>query len=172
MKAIELFQLNFGTVKQICQDYKIQPQQVLETVNHQKEQLREAQIKIKKLKNELWQTKIPQLVESTKEVCKIPFLFFETKSMGNDELRELASNLEKQKPGFYFLISKNDSKISFLATVDKALKEKINLRKLSLWLKEKYALKGGGPDTLIQGGGEKLPSNLENELIKWIEENA
>ena len=172
MNAIKTFQQSFGTIKQICQDYKIQPHQATETISHQKEQLRESQLQIKKLKQELWQTKVPQLIEKSKTICDIPFILFETKNMANEDLRNLASGLEKQKAGFYFLISKNKDKTSFLAIIDRSLKEKINLRKLSQWLKESHSLSGGGPETMIQGGGEKIPSSLESKLIEWIENNA
>ncbi|MBT3455877.1 alanine--tRNA ligase [bacterium] len=172
LKALELFQDCFGAVKVLCQEFKVKPEEVLGSVSKQKDLLKDSILEIRKLKKSLLADKIPQFLESIKSVNEVPFLYLELDGTGQDEIKELAKNLNQKKPGLYFLVNKSNSGASFFVTLDKALKNKIDLKEFSNWLKNTHQMRGGGSDTLVQGGTKSIPQDLEKSIIEWLGKNA
>jgi len=82
--------------------------------------------------------------------------------------------LEKINPGLYFILSKTKETeiFSFIIYQSKNLEHRISLKKLSEMLKNKFGIRGGGSDDMIQGGGENINiKNLEAEIISWLKLN-
>ena len=167
-KAVELFQNNYETVKALCEQFKIKPEQVVDVVQKQAEQYRAALIEIKQLKKLAWKSQVGQWQADVKTVGSVPFLFLSFEGMGNDDLKQMCMEIEKKSPGFYFLISKNDERTNFLGFVSKSIEKSVDLKKLSATLKETCNLRGGGKPTLIQGGGVDVTCDIEKVVVSWL----
>lgn len=169
-KAIESFQESFNTVKNLSQEFKIKPEQVIDTVLKQKEQIKNLQNIISKLKKDAIKAQVPEWTKKTELINDIPFLFLELEDLNSSELKEIALMLESKRPGFYFIISNANDSSSFLCMVSEKYKDKIALKDFNAWLKKEHNLIGGGKD-LIQGGGSKYDKSLEKEIKEWLEKN-
>ena len=111
---------------------------------------------------------LPQWKEETTEVNGIPFLFLSFTDTANDELREIAQLLQKQQPGFYFLISEKDIRSNFLVSNADQFSDRLNLKDFGSWLKDEHGLRGGGPKNILQGGGGKIDMKLRDAIVGWL----
>lgn len=167
-KAIELFQEEFETIKKLSQEFKIKPEEVLETVLKQKEDLQKAEAQIRKIRKSHIDSKIPTWLEKVDESGKVPFLHLVVEDYDMSELRDISQKLIDKKPGFYFLQSNHNDKTFFLAAVAKQLKDSVDLKKLGGWLNKEYSLRGGGKNLAIQGGGPRLAKDITEEIKQQI----
>lgn len=165
-ESIRIFQENFDTNKKLSEKFKVKQQDIIEAVEKQQENFESALKEIKQLKKQLLTTQIPQWTRQIEQINELPFLFLEIPDLNNVELKQIATEIEKTKPAFFFLISGID-KINFVGYLSKNFENKINLKNFANFLKEELKLKGGGNKTLIQGGGEKT-KNIKEQIIKWI----
>ena len=171
--ALELYQNNFNCLKELSQDFKVQPNEVLLTVKKQKEQLRKTEQLLQQARTTLWQAQIPTWLTNTVDYNAVPYLFLELNHSELSDLREIANKLVSQKPGLYFLVSKNleTQAIQFLVNLDKSLSTQISLKKLAAWLTDNFEMRGGGNELSLQGGGPKLDlSQLKVSLAKALEQ--
>jgi alanyl-tRNA synthetase len=171
-KAIDLFQDTFAIVKTIGQDFKIKREEVLDAVCKQKEHVKELQHKIKQLKSQLIVAQIPLWQESTDYIHSTPFLFVHSADGTIEELRMVATTLEKKQPGFYFAISSIGKQTLFYTILSPEFAHVIDLKAFSLWLKDRHGLRGGILNNSIQGGGGAYNSHLHDAIKQWIEENG
>ncbi len=171
-KAIELFQESFNTVKALSQEFKVKREAVLEQVHKQKEQLKQLHTQIKQLKQQAWRTQLPQWEKEITSINDLPFLYLALKNMGQEELRDIATNLSAKKPGFYFLISSIDNRSLFYCTLSKQLEDHLNLKNFASWLKKEHNLRGGGAKNTLQGGGGKFDTNLGEAIKTWVQQNV
>jgi len=167
-KALELFQDNFRTVKSIGQLFKVQPDEVYETVVHQAELTKTLTKEVKQLKKLLVKYQIPELLNRITKVNNIPFLYLEQEDATIDELREIAQSLVQKQEGFYFVTSIVDNKRNFVAAISASLKDKVNLKELAELIEVQFQLRGGGSQTIIQGGGPLAKNKIEGILINWL----
>ena len=166
--ALSLFQETFATVKSLSQEFKVQPHQVIEAIEKQKKEIKKLQQHLKQLKKQSLVAQIPLWINQIEEINEIPFLALSVNGYTVQELKDITTTLMKQKAGFYFLLSGNESRSIFVATVDSTLQKKIRLDLLKRWLDENFALSGGGNDTLLQGGGTAVSKSLIPSLKEWI----
>jgi Alanyl-tRNA synthetase len=121
---------------------------------------------IKAMRKELIKVNVTQW---QKQVGADGFLFLELKDYGSDELKLICQEIEKQKPGVYFLLSHEEgNKVSFVGYISKASSHKLDLRVLS---KELGAcnLRGGGSAEFIQGGGVEVDGEAVKKcVIGWF----
>jgi alanyl-tRNA synthetase len=166
--AIELFQNTFATTKTLCQEFKVKREELVHAITEQREQCKQLQNQIKQLRSQLWQAQLPAWESKVTSINNMPFLFLSLHDMAVDELRDIAQALNKKQPGFYFLISMNGQASAFLASVDNRFASAVDLQKLSVWLKDTYHLRGGVKNTILQGGGGKVDSSLEDAIKKFL----
>ncbi len=164
-KAVALFQDTFNTVKTLSTEFKVQLHEVLQAVHKQAEQLKEANTEIKHLKKQMIGTQLHHWLSQVELVGSIPYLFLELPDFGIEELREVAAQLTKTKPGFYFLISSTDEKSNFLAISSPELK--LDLKQLQPEL-AKLGLRGGGNSSSLQGGGPRLDKTWRDKIREWL----
>lgn len=167
-KALELFQDCFRTVKSVGQLFKIQPDEVYETVEQQIEQVKSLSKEAKKLKQQLIAYQADDLLKQAQTVNNISFLYLEQPETNLEELREIAQLLSQKKEGLFFITSVIDDKRNFAASISPSLKNKINLKELAQLLNEKFGLRGGGSPLIIQGGGTAEKNTLESTLKEWL----
>jgi alanyl-tRNA synthetase len=168
-KAIELFQQVYDTVKQLSQEFKVQKEEVLAAVNKQRDEVKQLHHKIKQLKKIVSQAQIPQLLSEAETVRGIPFLAITIANATNEELKEIAQTLNTKKPGFYFLASGVDDKGIFVAMVSPNFSDKLNLKNFASFLKDEFAIKGGGTGTTLQGGMGKFSTELKEGIKRWLQ---
>ena len=168
--AIALFQEVFSVVKLLSQDYKVKREEVLDTVCSQKEQLKLAQQEIRQLKQQLVSSQIPVWLQSVSYVNELPFLFLNIPDMSVDDLRTIATLLEQKLPGFYFVMSSADKKITmFYTVVSKEFDNIVDMKKFSSWLSSAQGLRGGVVKNSIQGGGQIYNPHLGDAIKAWLE---
>jgi alanyl-tRNA synthetase len=172
-KAIELFQQDFGIVKNLCQEFAIKPDAVVDTVHKQRDQIKELQTHLKSLKKQAWQSRMGEWEKQITTVGSRPFLFVHVTDLTNDELKEIATILSAKKPGLYFLVSSDATgKSSFLCKLSSQFTSAVNLKNFAAWLKETSGLRGGGSADTVQGGGEKVDATLQEQIKNWLHKNS
>lgn len=169
-QAITMFQQTFDVVKKMSEKFKVKLENVSEAVTKYQEQHQDALTQIKQLNKKLLQYQMPVWESKIQEIGKIPFLYLELEDVPAQELRTICTDLEKRKPGFYFVINKSSSssQFSYFAFQSQKLNFKIDLKKLTEFLKEKFELRGGGNNESIQGGGQILDKKIETLLSEWL----
>lgn len=168
-RAVEIFQQSFATVKTLSQEFKVKREAVLEQVFKQKEQIKQLDHQITNLKQKHWKSELESWKKQTQLINGIPFLYVDIPNATVEDLRTIAQQLQKAQSGFYFLTSMLNNRFIFVASTSDAIQ--INLKQLSQWLAQEYAIRGGGSGLLLQGGSENVPADLEKSLIDWIANN-
>lgn len=164
-KALELMQNNFNTIKNLSQEFKVKPDEVLATIEKQKQQLHEAQLQLRTLKNQTIISQIPVWQSKLEKIKNVPFLYLHLENYAVDELKTVAELLQKKTPGFYVLTSNVDEKSVFFASLAPEHNKTIDMKIFETWLKDTTGIRGGGKQGTLQGGGSKITSDL-SPLIK------
>jgi alanyl-tRNA synthetase len=178
-EAIKLFQQTFTTVKKLGEDFKVKFEDAYNAVCKLQEHYQEAQSEIKQLRKQLIKTQIVEWQNKIVVVGKIPFIYLEIEDLPAQEMKSICIDLEKHKPGLYFIFNKaketdsssDSGNFAFMAYQSKKSEHKVSLKALSELLKSKFNIRGGGSEEMIQGGGQGKPQNLEQEIIAWIKSN-
>ena len=169
--ALKLFQDSFAICKSVSQEYKIQQEEILDTIQKKKEELKKAQQEIVSLKKQLIMFQIPSLLKESETIHSFSFLFKNIDNATLDELKEIANLLQQKNPGFYFLISSDKNKNIFIASRSTSLKN-IDLKHFAQYLKSNYGIHGGGSANFFQGGAGHLEPSLKESIKQWITENS
>lgn len=170
-KALQEFQQDFSVVKQLCQDLKIKPKQVLQSVQSIQDKTRELQREIKQLKKQQWKQQVSTWLQHVQDLSGLPYLFLQIDGYGADDMREISQTLQQKNPGFYFLLQSDEKKSMFLASLDKSLTDKVDFKEFKQFLQQACALRGGGNQTTLQGGGPKLDvSACDKKIKQWFQE--
>lgn len=171
VKAIELFQESFDTVKTLSQEFKVKREEVLEAVEKQKETVKNLSAEIKQLKKQLLKAQLPVWEKSISLIGKVPYLFLALADLTIEDVREIATSLSNKQPGFYFIASTTDNRAVFLCTATPDVTNTVNMQNFGTWLKDTHGLRGGGSKNLLQGGGAKIDANLSDSIAQWIAKN-
>lgn len=171
-EALRLFQQSFNTVKGLGDEFKVKAEEVCGAVNKLQNNYAQALSEIKQLKKQLYKAQIPQWQQQMKTIgaSSVPFLFLELDALSGDELKLIAQELEKIKPGFYFLVSfdAESKRYCYMGYLAKGLEQKLQLKNVAQFLKETLDWRGGGSPSLIQGGGANKPEGLEAKLLELL----
>jgi len=169
-KAIELFQESYATVKSISQEYKIQLTQIIETLEKQREQHKNALIEIKKLKKQRMIFEIPHLLESVQTVGSVPLFVTFINDYSGAELKELVHEMLRQKPGLYVVLSSTQQGEVVYAELSSIYEKALSFKELTAWLATK-GLRCGGKGLAAQGGGNLTISKhaFVQELQSWVQ---
>jgi len=167
--AIELFQDVFDSVRQLSQQFKVPREKVLPAVEALDTQLRDLQKQIKELKRNVWRAQLPVLEKQMTEIAGVPFLYAAFDALSNEDLREVAQNLSKKRPGFYlFTAAPTADRQIFFGMLSPEFVSKVDLKKFGVWLGQMHGLKGGGSAQMIQGGGKRVKESLAESVMSWI----
>lgn len=168
-KALREFQQDFGIVKKLSQDFKIKADQIFTSVQSLQQKIKDQQKEISLVRTSLIKFQIPQWLESIEMVGAIPTLVLDAKGYTIEEMRFIYQELQKQKPGFYFLIANNDGKSIFVASIDKIFVDDVPFTDLKPWLLKEFNLAGGGNNLALQGGGMSVNiQDLGKKLAEFI----
>lgn len=169
-KALAQFQQDFSVVKKMCQDFKIKPEQIFTTVDSWHAKIKEQQKEISSLKNVVMKYQLPAWLQAVEMIGDVPFAVIDAKGYGIDDMRTIGQELQRQKPGFYLLVSAIEGKSSFVAIVDKKFADTIVFSELKLWLAKEYGLQGGGNNLILQGGGPVIDIvGFTKKLTGWLQ---
>lgn len=167
-EALRVFQEDFGIIKKLSQEFKVQPPDLANAVNKQRDVLKSTQAEVTKLKQQLYQLMIPQWISQIEMVGSLPYGYLVLEEVSVQELRDIGQDLIKRKPGLYMIISITaDNRISFVATLAPEFAASIPLKDLAVLLKE-LGFKGGVANTVIQGGGTIVPAGLKDTIRHWL----
>jgi len=168
--AVNLFQHDFTVVKALSNEFKVKREAVLEAINAQKEHMQDLQTEMKRLRISLREFQMPHWESQISKVGDIPYLFLLLEGNSHDELKDIAQQFEKKKPGLYILLSSLDGNSIFIASLSKQFEKKLSLKELATWLKDHFGLRGGGSKTMIQGGGGAIDKAILQELASWLKQ--
>ncbi|MCK4650815.1 alanine--tRNA ligase [Candidatus Babeliales bacterium] len=169
-QAIKIFQQSFTISKKLGEKFKVKPENVIEAIKKQQENLQKTLHEIKQLKKQIFNTQIPIWQKQVEIIGKIPFLFLELEEIDGTQFKQICTQIEQKSPGFYFMISKNPKtpeRINFFGYISKKWEAQLNLQKFVKFLKEIFEWKGGGNSSLIQGSG-KSTNKMKEKIINWI----
>ncbi|MBI2344759.1 alanine--tRNA ligase [Candidatus Dependentiae bacterium] len=168
-KALELFQQDFNIVKKMSQDFKVKADQLFISVQNLQQKIKDQQKEISLVRAALIKFQISQWLQSVEMVRAVPILVFDARGYSAEDMRLICQELQKQKPGFYFLIANQEDKSVFVASVDKAFVEEIVFAELKPWLSSEFGLQGGGNNLVMQGGGSVINiTEFKKKLISFI----
>lgn len=165
--AVTLFQEDFTIVKTLSQEYKVQTGDLLDAVAKQREQLKLAQTHISRMRQQLYRSLQPQWLAQTETVGSVPFGYISLEDASAQELRDIAQDLLKAKPGLYCLFAVAHDRVQFLVATSQDLITKLSMKELAELLKV-HNLKGGVTSTMVQGGGSVVPARLKEILRDWL----
>lgn len=172
-KALAEFQQDFSLMKKLCLDLKTKPEKITDVVCELGSEVRDLQKEIKAFKSAGLKGQIKSWANSVEIINNIPFLYLGINGYSLDDFREISLQLQKQKPGFYFLIQADGAKSIFLTTLDKSLVSKISMQEFKAWLQENCNLSGGGNQLMVQGGGAAIDSSKCFDGIKnWLSKRS
>lgn len=167
-RALQEFQEDYAIVKSLTQDLKVKPEQILESVEVVGQKVRDLQKEIKQLKKSQWKQQVPEWTSQVEEVNGIPYLGLQLDGYGADDMRDIVQALQQKKPGFYLVVQSDGKKSMFLAMVDKSFAGKVDMKSCKTLLQEKCALRGGGNQTTLQGGGPAISSDCFTIVKEWL----
>ncbi len=167
-EAVKLFQLSFGTIKKLGEEFKAKSEEVYAAVQKLQEHYQASLTTIKQLKKQIAQAQIPTWLAQMQIINNTPTLYLELEEIGSDELKGIAQTLEKSKPGVYLLVSKDPATNRYAYLGYKAKGVALDLKTLAAILKTSFDWRGGGNDSLIQGGGTAKPTNAQQLFAEWL----
>jgi alanyl-tRNA synthetase len=169
-EALKLFQQTYATVKKLSEDFKVKPEEAYAAVAKLQQHYQDALNQVKQIKKQLYKAQATAWQEQMETTNGINWLYLTVDSASGDELKLIAQELEKGKPGFYFIVNTDatSGRTSYIALVTKGCTKPLSLKQLAQVLKEKFDWRGGGNDAMIQGGGTTLPANLKQTLADWL----
>lgn len=166
-KAIELFQQSFGIIKNLSQEFKVKAEDIVAAIAKQREQLKDTQTQVKQLRNTLLQQQLPTLLALVKEVHAVPFGFIMLPNQDPVLLRDIAQQLMRAKPAFYFIVVPGTGRSNFIAQIPQSLEARVDMKKFAAWLKEQD-ITGGGSATQLQGSGKEIGKDFQKNIETWL----
>ncbi len=164
-KALELFQQDFSLIKKLSQELKVPGEQLVKTVEIQKNDLQESLRAIKQLKKELFIIKIPTLVTQATTLKNGKLLQAVLPEASLTELKEYAELTLSKEPGIMLLISsENGKQLVFLAVSGET---QYDMKTITDWMKTQ-GIKGGGTLKHFQGTADKLPTEFVKLFTNFI----
>ena len=170
-RGIKLFQEMFDDIKTLTAECQVPREKLSEAINNYKHQIKQLNSTLKQFKKEAVAAQVPSWLEQVEIVNNIPFLFLTLQGYAVDELKELSQELNRKKPGFYFIMSSVPERTAFACMLGQHYVDKINLKNFASWLKEN-GMSGGGNQTFVQGGGNKIDSALKDKIKSWLTKNS
>jgi alanyl-tRNA synthetase len=168
-RAMALFQEIFNTTKALCQEFKVQREDIVGAIAKQREEIKELHAHIKKVRSQLMHAQLHSWQQQIEVVNGVPFLLISVEDGTVQELRDIAHTLNQKQPGLYMVVSATaDGKSLFVATLDERYTTAIDMQKFGAWLKDSHGLKGGVNKNAIQGGGGTINANLKQAIKDWI----
>ena len=166
--ALALFQQSYDTTSHLATHFKVKQDQVCSAVERLSAQLETAQKTMKLLRRATLREQMAGWIASMKPIAGVPFLYQELNAVGADELKKLCSELEKNTPGLFVLLTKDGeaAHVQYLVWVSTAYHGSITARELVPLLQE-HGLRGGGSAQAVQGGGT-LKGNLRADIEKYL----
>jgi alanyl-tRNA synthetase len=163
-KAMELFQQDFALIKTLNQEFKVQTHDLHASIQKLRDQYKQTAETLKNLKKKLWRSALDTWIQETELINNMPVLVLPVDEYSIDEMKEILQELLRKKPGLYILINNND-RASFVCGPSKEYASRVDLSKLTAWLKKEWNLQGGGKD-MIQGGGPVINVAAFRESLK------
>lgn len=169
-EAVKLFQQTFSCVKKLGEDFKVKFEEVYDAVTRTQEQYQDALSQTKQLRKQLIKTQVTEWQNQIQTVGKTPFVFLKFEDLNNQDMKTICQDLEKHKPGLYFIFnkSKDSDAFTFVTFQSKKSDCKVCLKAFTELLKTKFNLRCGGNDEMVQGGGQTQIKDLEQEIISWL----
>ena len=163
--ALQLFQNTFTTVKALSQQFKVPLEQVTQAIDKQQAQIQQNQQTIKELKKDLYHYVVKTVSPLT--VNGIPVSYVSLAYAQPADLKDMSALIQKHHPGFVFVVSSDVDKTYFYASITADSSSKLDMQKLSSWLKEN-GLQGSAKPTFMQGGGTKVTQNFDQLLFAHL----
>ncbi|WP_457600017.1 alanine--tRNA ligase [Hydrogenivirga sp.] len=164
--AVETAFLEHTLLEDIGLSLNAKREEILQRIDSLKEELKEKEREIAKLRQELLKSQIETSVRR-EEVGNFTLFWGRFRDVGAEELRNLADML-RHKTGrdVVFLVSEKDGKLSTVVAVSREVSGQVRANQLIKELGKALKGGGGGREDLAQGGGSD-PAGIE-EAVKIL----
>jgi alanyl-tRNA synthetase len=167
-EALKNYQQTFNTCKKLSEQFKVKPEEIIGAVQRLSDENQRLQTSLKQLKKQLLKSQLATWQNAITTVGKVPFLYLVLDDASADDLKWIAQELEKTAPGLYVLLSKDATgRCSFIAYAAKGIEQVVPMKQLSQLLQQ-HELRGGGGGNSLQGGGAKVPAQLEGMITAML----
>jgi len=167
-EALKNYQQTFNTCKKLSEQFKVKPEEIIGAVQRLSDENQRLQTSLKQLKKQLLKSQLATWQNAITTVGKVPFLYLVLDDASADDLKWIAQELEKTAPGLYVLLSKDATgRCSFIAYAAKGIEQVVPMKQLSQLLQQ-HELRGGGGGNSLQGGGAKVPAQLEGIITAML----
>ncbi len=159
LQAYELFTSTSETVATLSSQFSLRPDDLVQAINNQASQLRQAQKDIQELRSKALANEAQLLaVEAQKTQNPLSLVrFFERRPAS--ELRLLAEELRKAYPGTACLFTHDGAKLTIIVICGNQSQQSARMV-LNKWLAP-FGGKGGGDDQMAQGGSKMTPETYQ-----------
>lgn len=167
--AVTWAQQIFQHMRAITHLLKTNDEGAVPTIEKLQAHVKEAQLLSRELRKQIWNTHMPQWIQSMHTVGSLRYGMIILENTSVDELRDLSNKLIKQAPGLWCLIGTEASheRIAFVIAIDNGHAQQYLLKEL-LKTVAPLGLRGGGSATCIQGSAPLLPERLEETIGEWV----
>lgn len=170
-KALELFQETFASIKHLSQEFKVKREEVVPTIEKQKDTIKVLSAQIKDMRKNLWKSQLADWIAHAQVINSVPYLFVHTKDYALEDLREISAMITQKSPGLHIIINEAGTTTNIVASISPTYKHALDLKKLGSWFKDEHKILGGGSPILIQGAGGKFDPSLEKSIFEWLKKN-
>lgn len=167
-RALALYQQCYRDIKGLSEQFKVKLDEVNEAVNKQTTVLHQTQLALRHAKRKLLELSVHELESLVDHSGTIPTLALILDDADTDALRLACQQLAQKISGFIFLASNDHAhqKSSFIVHVSPAFRTNLPHQDLTAQL-QAHALRGGGKDGTIQGGGSIITEDTIAALKRW-----
>ncbi|MGB8467414.1 MAG: alanine--tRNA ligase [Candidatus Babeliales bacterium] len=163
--ADALFGQTFTLAKKLSHEFKAPFADIIPALEKQKEQIKQLQTTIKKLKKENWHFQLPSWQTSMQRIAHIPCNVLAIADASGDELREIVQLLQHNVPGLYFVYNINaHNQLNFIASLHDSVGHAEIITSLAAAL-TKQGIRSGGKKGTLQGGGPALAHDAIVALV-------
>ena len=171
LQSIIVFQNLSQITKSLSEQFKSKPEEILDFVKKEQDQLLESQNNIKILKKQIIKFEAEKLIQNTDSVNNVIFIYHEFEKYSLEDLKIVCKEIEKMKEGVYFLLSKQNNTLScfFICYISQKFQSLIDARKLLNYIKGKSQknIKGGGNAIVVQGSID-YESNIKKNVFSFL----
>jgi len=171
IKAVELLQNSFDSVRQLSQEFKVKREEVVSSVQKQRDDIKKLHQSIDLYKKQFMHAIIPGLLSRMLMVNTIPVGIFDLHQFSIEDLQQIGHFLLQKQSGLYFLYSIHEDKTVAFVTIDQKNKQQIDFGLLKTALEKELQFRGGVTKDGLQGSilnKNKIDDTIIIHLVKNI----
>lgn len=171
IKAVELMQRTFETIKQLSQEFKVKKEEVIPAIEKQRDEIKKLQQSVNLHKKQLMHFMIPELIKRTQMINGISVGIYSFDHFSLNDLQIMGQFLLQKQNGMYVLYSMQGDKIVIFAITDQSTKQYIDFSAFKSGLEKDIQFRGGTTKDGLQGSilnKNKIDDKIILDFLKNI----